>query len=70
MIEVGINKPITSIKKAISIAKVDDTILVYKGVYREGNIIINKKIVFLGKDYPTLDSCLSNLLSSICWKSE
>ncbi len=55
VIEVGMNKPIKSIKKAIAIAKVDDTVVVYKGVYREGNIIINKKIVFLGKEYPTLD---------------
>ena len=55
VIEVGMNKPIKSIKKAIAVAKVDDTVVVYKGVYREGNIIINKKIVLLGKEYPTLD---------------
>jgi len=32
VIEVGINKPIKSIKKAIALAKVNDTILVYKGI--------------------------------------
>lgn len=55
VIEVGINKPLKSIKKAIALAKVDDTILVYKGIYKEGNISINKKITFLGISYPTLD---------------
>lgn len=55
VIEVGPNKSIKSIKKAISLAKVGDTVLVQKGVYREGNIIINKRIVFIGKNYPILD---------------
>ena len=55
VIEVGINKPLKSIKKAIALAKVNDTVLVYKGIYKEGNIIINKKITFLGRGYPTLD---------------
>lgn len=36
-------------------AKDGDTILVHKGIYKEGNIIIDKKIVFIGKDYPVLD---------------
>ena len=55
VIEVGANKPVKSIKTAIALAKIDDTILVYSGVYKEGNIIIDKKIVFIGKDYPVLD---------------
>ena len=55
VIEVGANKPIKSIKIAISLAKIGDTILVHKGVYREGNIVIDKRIVFLGKGYPVLD---------------
>ncbi|WP_281323371.1 nitrous oxide reductase family maturation protein NosD [Flavobacterium aestivum] len=55
VVEVGVNKPIKSIKKAIAIAKVGDTVLVHKGLYREGNIVIDKKIVFLGIGYPILD---------------
>ena len=55
VIEVGPNKPIRSIKKAIALAIVGDTVLVHKGWYKEGNIIINKKIVFIGKNYPILD---------------
>ena len=55
VIEVGANKPIKSIKKAIALAKVNDTVLVYSGIYKEGNIIIGKKIVFIGKGFPVLD---------------
>lgn len=55
VIEVGSGKPIKSIKRAISIAKVGDTVLVHKGVYREGNIVIDKRIVFIGKNLPVLD---------------
>ncbi|TRX38875.1 nitrous oxide reductase family maturation protein NosD [Flavobacterium sp. ZT3R18] len=55
VIEVGVNKPIKSIKKAIALAKVGDTVLVYKGIYKEGNIVIDKRIVFLGKGFPVLD---------------
>jgi nitrous oxidase accessory protein len=55
VIEVGANKPIKSIKKAIALAQSGDTVLVYYGVYKEGNIIINKKIVFIGKGFPVLD---------------
>lgn len=55
VIEVGAKKPIKSIKRAISIAKVGDTVLVHKGVYREGNIVIDKRIVFIGKNFPILD---------------
>lgn len=55
IIEVGVNKPIKSINKAIAIAKSGDTILVHKGLYKEGNITINKKVVFIGKDFPVLD---------------
>ena len=55
VIEVGANKSIKSIKQAISLSKAGDTILVHKGIYKEGNIIIDKKIVFIGKNYPVLD---------------
>ena len=55
VIEIGVNKPIKSIKKGIALAQEGDTIIVHKGIYREGNIIINKRIVFIGKEYPILD---------------
>jgi len=54
-IVVGKNQPITSIRKAIEIAKEKDTILVQPGIYKEGNIIVNKNIILLGQNYPVLD---------------
>ena len=54
-IVVGKNQPVTSIRKAIELAKEKDTILVQPGLYREGNIILNKNIILLGQNYPVLD---------------
>jgi len=54
-IVVGKNQPITSIRKAIEIAKEKDTILVQPGIYKEGNIVIDKNIILLGQNYPVLD---------------
>ncbi|MBS7253573.1 nitrous oxide reductase family maturation protein NosD [Flavobacterium branchiicola] len=54
-IEVGQNRAVKTIKEAIYLAKSGDTITVYKGVYREGNIIVDKKIILQGKNFPLLD---------------
>ena len=54
-INVGGKSPVKSIKKAISLALSGDTILVAPGYYKEGNIIIYKKIVLKGLNYPVLD---------------
>ncbi|HEV8270682.1 MAG TPA: nitrous oxide reductase family maturation protein NosD [Chitinophagaceae bacterium] len=54
-IVVGKNQAITSIRKAIELAKEKDTILVQPGIYKEGNIVVNKNIILLGQNYPVLD---------------
>ena len=54
-IEVGKNKTIKTIKKAIQLANPGDTVLVHYGVYREGNIVLNKKIILQGIGFPILD---------------
>ncbi len=54
-INVGVNYSVKSIKTALKLAKNNDTILVYKGTYQEGNIIIDKKIYLKGINYPILD---------------
>ncbi len=41
-IQVGGKIGISSIKLAIKLSSDGDTILVYPGLYREGNIVINK----------------------------
>jgi len=54
-IVVGKDQPITSLKKAVSIAVNGDTILLSAGVYKEGNIEIIKSITILGNGNPVLD---------------
>ena len=54
-IKVGIKESITSIKKAVEIAKPWDTILVSEGNYKEGNISINKPIFLIGIGRPVID---------------
>lgn len=54
-IYVGTSYPIKKIKQAIAIAKDGDTIIVTSGTYKEGNIVIDKKIVFIGKNFPIID---------------
>jgi len=54
-IEVCTTCNITSIKKAITIAKDFDTIVVRKGTYYEYNIIIDKPLTIIGKNYPVID---------------
>ncbi len=54
-ITVGKSYPIKTIKQAITLANDGDIIIVTQGVYKEGNIIINKKIKFLGKNFPVID---------------
>ena len=44
-----------SISKAIELANPHDTLLVAPGIYREGNIIIDKPLVIIGIDFPVID---------------
>ncbi len=52
---VGKDLPVTSIRKAVELAKNNDTILVKAGIYKEGNIIIQKDIILLGENFPIID---------------
>lgn len=54
-IRVGSSESVTKIQKAIEIALPGDTIQIQPGVYREGNIIIDKPLVLVGINYPQLD---------------
>lgn len=64
-IHVGKGKAFTNIKKALSVAQSGDTIIVNAGIYKEGNIIIDKPLHFVGKDYPILDGELKHEILSI-----
>lgn len=54
-IPVGARETIKYIKEAIQRAEAGDTLLIRSGIYREGNIILEKQLVILGEDYPVLD---------------
>ncbi|WP_457643170.1 nitrous oxide reductase family maturation protein NosD [Persephonella sp.] len=46
---------INSIKKALQIAQDGDTILIKKGLYKEGNILVKKSVKLIGEGYPVID---------------
>lgn len=54
-LEVGAGKPYKTIKQALEAAKDGDKVIVHKGIYKEGTVVIDKKIHFIGKDYPVID---------------
>lgn len=52
---VGQLGPFKKIQAAIHAAMPGDTVMVDNGNYTEGNLLINKRLVLLGKNYPVLD---------------
>jgi nitrous oxidase accessory protein len=52
---VGTDKEYRSIKKAIQQSNDGDSIIVFSGTYKEGNIIIDKSVSLIGKNLPVLD---------------
>lgn len=54
-VEVGSDKNLHRIIEGIHQADDGDTVLVFPGVYQEGNIIIDKAITLTGIDWPVLD---------------
>ncbi|MBS1650850.1 MAG: nitrous oxide reductase family maturation protein NosD [Bacteroidetes bacterium] len=52
---VGKGKPFISIKHAVEQSVSGDSIIVFEGIYKEGNIVIDKSIKLFGKNYPLID---------------
>jgi nitrous oxidase accessory protein len=52
---VGNGFPFDSINEALKLSQHGDSIIVHGGVYKEGNIIIEKSISLIGLDRPVLD---------------
>ncbi|MEP2771477.1 MAG: nitrous oxide reductase family maturation protein NosD [Fulvivirga sp.] len=46
---------VKSISAAISQSLPGDTLFIAKGIYKEGNIVVDKPLVLIGKDYPVVD---------------
>lgn len=51
----GQGQPITSLKKAVSLAKDGDTIILKNGTYKEGNVLITKSLTLIGEANTILD---------------
>ena len=68
-IVVGKDKPISTLREGIKTAKDGDTILLNKGIYKEGNIIINKAIHLVGIDGPVLDGENKNEILTLTGKN-
>jgi nitrous oxidase accessory protein len=54
-----------SIKSAVANAKTGDTIFIKKGIYSEGNILIQKALTIIGVNYPVLDGKMKYELLTI-----
>jgi nitrous oxidase accessory protein len=65
VINVSATGEITSIKKALELAEENDTILVNGGVYKEGNILVEKPISLIGINNPILDGNEKNEILTI-----
>ncbi len=68
-IVVGSDQHFKSLGSAIRAAKPGDTILLNKGVYREGNLIISKPLTLIGMNSPVLDGELKSELLTISGKN-
>jgi len=64
-IEVCNTCTISTLKDAISQAKDFDTIIVKKGTYKEYNIVIDKPLTIIGKNYPIIDGELKGEIITI-----
>jgi nitrous oxidase accessory protein len=54
-IVVGPSKPIQTLRDALKVSKPGDTIRLQRGVYKEGNLVIDKPVAIVGEDLPELD---------------
>ena len=68
-IVVGKDKAISTLRQGIKTAKDGDTILLNKGIYKEGNIIINKAIHLIGINSPVLDGENKNEILTLTGKN-
>lgn len=53
--EVGVNRSFKTIKAALAQIQNGDSVLVYEGLYKEGNIVLDKEVKLIGINFPVLD---------------
>lgn len=66
---VGKNKPVSTLREGIKLAKEGDTILLNKGLYKESNIIIDKSVFLEGIGRPVLDGEYKNEILKLTGKN-
>lgn len=54
-LHVGEKKSFVTIKSALHAAQEGDTLIIYPGLYKEGNIVVAKPVTLLGIDFPVID---------------
>jgi nitrous oxidase accessory protein len=54
VIPVGANEAVTTIRRAVQLARNGDTVLIRKGLYYVNNIILSKPLTILGENFPVL----------------
>ena len=64
-IEICKTCPISTLKDGITQAKSFDTIVVKKGTYKEHNVIVDKPLTIIGKNYPVIDGELKGEIITI-----
>ena len=64
-LHVGSGHPYGAVKEAIGAASLGDTVIVHAGIYKEGNIIVDKTITLMGIDWPVLDGQLKYEVLSV-----
>jgi nitrous oxidase accessory protein len=57
--------PVDSISKGLAIANPGDTIFVKDGLYKEGNIVIDKRVVLLGLNMPQVDGDMEHEIFTV-----
>lgn len=55
ILPIGVSERIKTIREGIATANAGDTLLIHAGVYKEGNIIIDKPLTLTGKSMPVID---------------
>ncbi len=64
-LHVGAGKPFATIRTALTAAHDGDTVTVHGGVYREGNLVIDKPLMLVGLDHPRLDGASTDEILTI-----
>lgn len=66
---VGKDKAISTLRQGIKAAKDGDTVFLNKGIYKEGNILVDKGIYLIGIDAPVLDGDHKNEILTLTGKN-